>query len=392
MTGWLPLLAWAVGTYDLQSVTTTHPDPDLTRVEYRIVAGSNSVNHFSITHVERNRHCHHGKVPVILFTPFLFPGSFYEISESGSYAESAAGKLAADGYDLWLVGQRRTDLAPGACEQGTADCSVMADWDYRTMSDDGLLALSIVRTLHPERKPVVGGFSAGSTTTMALVNRAPHDISGAFMYEGTFYTEDPTIRNHNAPICQQLEAAIDAGQYYDASAQMYGPILTLAEADPTGISPIPVFPPGTTNQMALLYVFSVPPQSGSLSPTPNFIRSIADFSTLSFVYTNPARLFEIAPLVDNYGSLPVLRDLACGLAGVDASHYDSLGKFHGDLLMFVEGTGFGQAMFDTVGLFTHAKSVTVNYHPELGESDPYFHYQWQDVFYAPLKQWLDSVK
>jgi pimeloyl-ACP methyl ester carboxylesterase len=391
MMGWLPLLAWAVGNYGLDDVTTTHPNPDITRVEYRISAGPSALNRFSITRVQRNARRPQQSAPVILFSPFLLPGSFYEITETGDYAQSAAGRLAEDGYDVWLVDQRRTGLQPGACEQGTADCSVMADWDFSTLSDDGLLALSIVKTLHPSQKPVVGGFSAGANTALAVVNRAPHAISGVFLYEGSFFTEDASIIAHNAPICQQLEAALEAGQFYDPGAQIYGPILGLAATDPNGLSPIPIFPPGTTNQLALLYVFSTPPPAGALSPTAGFVRCIADFSTQSFVYTNPARLFQTGQKFDVYASLAATRDLACGLAGSDRRHVDHLSAFHGNLLVFVEGTGFGPAMFDTAALFTHAKSVTIDQHPELGEADPYFHVAWQEVFYAPLKQWLDGV-
>jgi hypothetical protein len=49
MIGWIPVLAWAVGAYHLQDVTTTRPDPDITRVEYHVMAGESSLNRFSIT-------------------------------------------------------------------------------------------------------------------------------------------------------------------------------------------------------------------------------------------------------------------------------------------------------------------------------------------------------
>jgi pimeloyl-ACP methyl ester carboxylesterase len=390
MMSWLPWLAWALGSYNLLNVTNTAVDPQIARVEYRFRAGSNPLNEFSIVHVHRST-CSVPYAPVILMSPFLLPGSFYEIAETGAYAQSVAGRLAADGYDLWLVDQRRSHLAPGTCEQGLADCSAMATWDFETLSNDGLLAVAMAKALNPTKKPIVGGFSAGSNAAMALINRFPNEVAGAFLYEGTFYTDDPTIMAHNGPICQQLETAIGNGNYYDPSAQLYTPLLALAQADPSGASPFPMFPPGTTNQQAMLYVFSAPPPAGALSPTPTFTRCIADFSTQSFVYTNPQRLFLAGPKFDNYASIPAMRDLACGLAGLDAHYYDHLDAFRGNVLIYVEGTGFGPALFDTASLFTHAKSVTVNHHPELGEADPYFHSNWQQVFYAPLRQWLAQV-
>ncbi len=387
----LSLLAWIVGMYDLQDVSLTHPDPSINRVEYRISAGTNPLNRFSITRVHSRTGLAHEKPPVVLLSPFLLPGSFYEVTETGSYLGSAAGRLAADGYDVWLVDQRRTGVVPGACEQGSVDCSVMADWDFDTLSSDGLLALSMARALHPRMKPAVGGFSAGANAALALVNRAPHAVSGAFLYEGTFYTTDSAIVDHNLPICGQLEATLDAGTVYDPGAQAYGAVLGLAAADPDGVSPLPIFPLGTTNQQAMLYVFSAPPPAGALSPTPGFVRCIADFATQEFAYTNPERLFQVGPKFDNYAPLAAMRDLACGLAGLDDRHFDNVDAFRGDVLVFVEGTGFGQAMFDTAGLFTRAKSITIEHHPEWGEADPYFHVAWQQAFYAPLKNWLDNV-
>lgn len=388
----LSLLAWIVGMYELQDVSLSHPEPSINRVEYRISAGTNPLNRFSITRVQSRTGLPHEKPPVVLLSPFLLPGSFYEVTETGSYLGSAAGRLAADGYDVWLVDQRRTGIAAGACEQGSVDCSVMGDWDFETLSSDGLLALSMARALHPRMKPVVGGFSAGANAALALVNRAPQAVSGAFLYEGTFHTTDSAIIDHNLPICGQLEAALDAGTVYDPGAQVYGQVLGLAAADPNGTSPFPIFPLGTTNQQAMLYVFSAPPPAGALSPTPGFVRCIADFATQKFVYTNPERLFQVGPKFDNYAPLAAMRDLACGLAGLDDRHIDNVDAFRGDVLVFVEGTGFGQAMFDTASLFTRAKSISIEHHPEWGEADPYFHVAWQQTFYAPLKNWLDSVE
>lgn len=392
MMDYLSLLAWIAGTYQLQDVALTHPEPSIQRVEYRIVAGPNPLNRFSITHVRRKKGPVYDKPPVVLLSPFLLPGSFYEVTETGDYLGSAAGRLAADGYDVWLVDQRRTGVTPGSCEQGTVDCSVMANWDFDTSSNDGLLAVAWAQALHPTMKPVVGGFSAGANAALALVNRAPHAVSGAFLYEGTFHTTDPAIVNHNLPICGQLEASLDAGVVFDPGAQVYRPVLGLAAADPNGVSPFPIFPPGTTNQQAMLYVFSAPPPPGALSPTSGFVRCIADFTTQEFVYTNPARLFQVGPKFDNYASLAAMRDLACGLAGLDDRHFDNIGAFRGDVLIFVEGTGFGQAMFDTAALFTRARAVTIEHHPEWGEADPYFHFAWQQAFYTPLKRWLDGVE
>jgi dienelactone hydrolase len=375
----------AFGAYDVLSANTTHPHPSLDRVVYQVEVDHQSLNRFAITHVSDK---HGGRAgPVLLLSPFLLPGQFYEISESGEYAKSAAGELAKAGFDVWLVDQRRTRLPVGACESGT-DCSAMADWDFDTYSQDALFALSLLKSENPRQKPVVGGFSAGANAALATVNRAPREFAGVFLYEGTFYTEDPVIAAHNDATCTSLEAAIAGGAVFDPSSAVLGQVLQLARANATAPSPLPFFPPGTSNRQAMFYVFGTPPPAGALSPTPGFIRNKVDFEAQRFVYTNEQRLQLVGPLFDNYGSLAALRDLACGLAGRDDSHYKNVGNFRGDVLVYVEGTGFGQAMFDTVSLFDRAAHVSIEHNAELGEADPYFGFRWKQTFLKPLQDWL----
>lgn len=379
----------AQGGYELVSVDVTRPERNLTRTEVVVQAGESPLNRFSITRVS-SRGCDRDP-PVILLSPFLLPGQFYEVSETGDYRKSFAGRLATH-RDVWLVDHRRTGLLPGDCESGEHDCSVMGEWDVEAATSDALLASSLAGLFAPGQKPVVGGFSAGSSAALATVNRAPESFSGLFLYEGTLYTQDPTIVAHNAGACATLEEAIANGVVYDPGFAVFGSVISLADLDPNGESPLGAFPPGTTNQQALLGVFSAPPPPGALSPTPGFVRLIADFSTEQFVYSNQDRLTAIGPMFDNYGPLPALRDLACGLAGQDNTHVDNLSNFEGDVLVFVAGTGFGQAMFDTVGLLSGAASVTISEWPELGEADPYFHENWERVFYAPFRSWFHKTR
>jgi pimeloyl-ACP methyl ester carboxylesterase len=375
----------AFGAYDVLSANITHPHPSLERVVYEVEVDHQQLNRFAITHVSERHGGHAG--PVLLLSPFLLPGQFYEISETGEYAKSAAGELAKAGFDVWLVDQRRTRLPIGACESG-ADCSAMAHWDFDGYSQDALFALSLLKSFNPRQKPVVGGFSAGANAALATVNRAPREFAGVFLYEGAFFTEDPAIASHNDAICTTLEGAIAGGGLFDPSSAVLGQVLQLAAANPAGTSPLTFFPPGTTNQQAMFYVFGTPPPVGALSPTATFIRNKVDFTTQRFVYTNEQRLELVGPLFDNYGSLAALRDLSCGLAGRDDTYYRNVGAFRGDVLVYVEGTGFGQAMFDTVSLFDHAAHVNIEHHPELGEADPYFGFRWKQTFLKPLQDWL----
>jgi pimeloyl-ACP methyl ester carboxylesterase len=377
-----------IGDYDILSTDTTRPHPSLERVVYQVEAGHQALNRFAITHVRRRDDDHPRSL--LLLSPFALPGQFYEISETGEYAKSAAGQLAQAGFDVWLVDQRQTHLPAGSCES-TADCSAMAGWDNEAVSADALFARSLIEAFNPGHKPVVGGFSAGSAGALATVNRAPDAFSGVFLYEGTLYNKDPAIAAHNDPICTTLINETAAGSYFDPTFGVIGQVLELAHSDPSGLSPIPSFPPGTTNEQAMFYVFGTPPPPGALSPTATFVRSIVDFTAQRFVYTNEQRLELVGPLFDNYGSLPALRDLACGLSGRDDRFTRNVGNFRGDLLVYVEGTGFGPAMFDTAALFDHAASVTIDQHTELGESDPYFAFSWKQYFLEPLVSWLDRT-
>jgi hypothetical protein len=371
--------------YDIVSTEVSRPSAGVERVVYEVEVDGEALNRFAVTHV-RSRKGGRGD-PVLLLSPFMLPGAFYEITASGNYAESAAGKLAKDGFDVWLVDQRRTRLPPGSCESST-DCSAMAEWDFDVLSEDALFALALLNSRHPRRKPVIGGFSAGSNAALATVNRAPGAFSGVFLYEGTFFTDDPDIAAHNDATCSTLEAAIAGGAVFDPSAAVPGAVLQLAAAAPSSPSPFPFFPPGTTNRQSMLFVFGSPPPPGALSPTATFVRNLVDFGTETFIHTDESRLLQVGPLFDSYAPLGALRDLACGLAGRDDRHVANVGDFRGDLLIFVEGTGFGPAMFDTAALFEDADSIEIVSNPELGEADPYFHRDWERVFYRPLKKWL----
>jgi pimeloyl-ACP methyl ester carboxylesterase len=378
----------AFGAYDVLSATVSHPRPSLERVVYEVEVDRQPLNRFAITHVSDRAGGRKG--PLLLLSPFLLPGEFYEISETGQYAKSAAGELAQAGFDVWLVDQRRTHLPAGSCEAGT-DCSAMKHWNFDAYAEDALFATNLLKSFNPHKRPVVGGFSAGSNAALATVNRAPAEFAGLFLYEGTFFTEDPAIAAHNDGNCSVLEGALASGASFDTSTPILGEVLRLAQSSPSAPSPLPFFPPGTTNEQSMLFVFGSPPPPGALSPTAGFIRSIVDFGAQRFVFTNEQRLELVGPLFDNYASLAALRDLSCGLAGRDDTYYRNVSQFHGDLLVFVEGTGFGQAMFDTVSLFEHARKISIDSHPELGESDPYFGFRWQHTFLEPLQEWLERT-
>lgn len=167
-------------------------------------------------------------------------------------------------------------------------------------------------------------------------------------------------------------------------------LFQLAAAAPNDPSPIPAFPPGTTNLKALLFAFTLPDPSNPLNFTDDFIRLVGDPFAATLSYSDLERVMTLGPLVGNYAPIAFLRDTHCSLGGLDTRFVDDLDAFRGKVLIFAEGFGFGQMMLDTAALMTRA-DVTVDFRAEFAESDRYFHVDWQDVAVAPLLAWLATV-
>jgi pimeloyl-ACP methyl ester carboxylesterase len=373
--------------YRVTQVSSTSPEPEVVRTSYQIEKGTQALNRFHVLRVRENSSSHPASPPVMLLSPFGFPAEYWELTSAGTYRDTFAARLALAGYDVWLVDSRLANVAPGGCETGSVDCSAMSGWGVDTAVDDAMFVRELVRREHPSKRPVLGGFSGGSSAALAAVDREPRSFSGLFIWEGTLYTADPAIRARNAAFCQQDEARLASGVFFDASVQGFRTLFTLAGTGPNDPSPIPVFPPGTTNLQALIFALSVPDPTNPLNFTDTFIRLVGNPATSTFTYADRNRVFQLAPLVGNYAPVRFIRDSHCAIAGLDGRFTDGLGAFRGDLLVYAEGQGFGQMMLDTAALMPHAK-VTVDYHPEFAESDPYFHVDWVSVALDPLVEWL----
>jgi pimeloyl-ACP methyl ester carboxylesterase len=378
------------GGYRITEVNSTAPDPDLRRTDFLVQQGHEALNRFHVVRVRQTGIDHLADSPVILLSPFGFPAQFWEVTKLHVYRDTFAARLALAGYDVWLVDDRLANVAPGGCESGAVDCSPMAAWGIDTAVDDALFVRDVVRAAHPLKRPVLGGFSGGSSTAIATVNREPRSFAGLLMWEGTIFTPDPAIRARNAAFCHDDEARLAAGVVADPSIQGFKTLFTLASAAPDAPSPIPVFPPGTTNLQALLFAFTVPNPTNPLSFTDTFVRLIGNPFT-GLVYSDVTRLLELGPLVGNYAPVRFIRDSHCAIGGIDGSFSDNLDAFRGDVLVYAEGHGFGQMMIDTANQMTRAK-VTLDFHPEFGESDPYFHVDWVHVAVDPLVNWLGHVR
>jgi pimeloyl-ACP methyl ester carboxylesterase len=387
---WVAGVALADAPYQVISAGVDHPSADLTRTELSVQAGDDPLDRFDIVRIQRSDPAHVADPPLILLAPFSFPAEFWELTVSGDYEDAFGPQIALAGYDVWLVDSRVSDVAPGQCESGAVDCSAMAGWDQETAIADAMFTRKLVRFAHPQQKPVIGGFSGGSSTAMATVDRHPRAFAGLFMWEGTLYTANPAIRTRNAGFCAQDEALLDAGVFFDPAVQGFKVLFQLAAAAPNDPSPIPVFPPGTTNLQALLFAFTMPDPNNPLNFTADFIRLVGDPFAATLTYSDLDRVLIWGPLVGNYAPIAFIRDTHCSIGGLETRFTDRLDRFRGKALIYAEGLGFGQMMLDTAALMTRA-DVTIDFHPELAESDRYFHQDWQTVALDPLLAWLEQV-
>jgi pimeloyl-ACP methyl ester carboxylesterase len=376
--------------YHIEHIETTAPTPQLNRTRFEIAVGDDALNHFDVVRVHRRGLRSATDEPVILISPFGFESEYWELSSVG-YADSFAARVASAGYDVWLVDNRTAQIAPGSCESGAVDCSAMEDWGIDTGMEDALFTNQLVRFFHPLQRPVIGGYSGGSSAAIAAVNRRPQLFAGLFMWEGTLYTADPAIRARNLAFCEDDIAALESGMIVDPAVQGFKVIFNLATSAPSAPSPIPGFPPGTTNLQALIFAFAAPNPANPLNFTEGFIRNVGDPFAGTFTYAQLDRVLLLAPLIGNYAAVRFLRDTHCSIGGFEDPYTDNLDKFRGDVLVYAEGLGFGQMMVDTANLMTRAR-VTIDQNPAYGESDRYFHTNWVGESVRPLLRWLRDVR
>jgi pimeloyl-ACP methyl ester carboxylesterase len=382
--------AQAVDDYSIESIQITEPSPQLRRTRLSIEFGPGELETFDVVRVHKRGLTAINDPPVILLSPFGFQSEFWEMTQAG-YNDSFVARVALAGYDVWLVDNRSVQIAPGSCESGAVDCAPMAEWGVDAGIADAMYVQKLVKFFHPLKKPVVGGFSGGSTTAIASVDLNPHAFAGLFMWEGTPFTQDPAIRARNATFCAQDEALLASGVFVDPSVQGFKLLFELANSAPAAPSPIPGFPPGTTNLQALLFAFSAPNPASPLNFSEGFIRLIGDPFAGTLAFSDVQRLLLLGPLVGTYAPIRFIRDSHCAMSGLETQYVDHLDAFRGDVLVYAAGFGFGQMMIDTADLMTRAR-VTLNDHPEFGESDFYFHRDWPSVAVRPLLRWLRSVR
>jgi len=265
----------------------------------------------------------------------------------------------------------------------------MVDWGIDTAMEDAFFVSALAKASSRGKKPILGGYSGGSAAALAVVNEKPQQFSGLFLWEGTLISDDPGIQARNAAFCDDDIAMMDAGVYFDASVQVFQTLFLLAQASPHDPTFIPVFPPGTSNLQALLFALTLPDPQNPLNFTDSFTRFIGNPFEATLAFSDLDRVLGLGALVGNYAPMAFIRDSHCSMGGVETRFTNNLDAFRGNVLVFGAGFGFGSMMLDTAARFSSA-DVTVDYEPGFGESDRFFHVDWEAVALAPLLNWLEE--
>jgi hypothetical protein len=262
----------------------------------------------------------------------------------------------------------------------------MADWGLATITSDVSYIRQQIVAAYPDLKIVIGGLSAGSIAAMAAINAQPNDYAGAILIEGTLHDPDANVRAINANFCSNWEALLSAGVYYDGqSGPAVKALSQLAQVAPNAPTVFPGFPPGLTNHQAFVLAMSAPPLS-PLAPRPGYYNLAGNVIEDRFIYANEPLVHANLATFFDYTPIRSLRDLNCGLAG-ETTFTNNLGSFHGPVIMFAGGHGFGSAMFSTAQLMTSA-NVTINSNQEYGHVDYMFAKDHLHDLEHPIHTWL----
>ncbi|HEY8022564.1 MAG TPA: hypothetical protein VIH93_15770 [Thermoanaerobaculia bacterium] len=358
------------------------------RTDWTVQAGANPLNRFHVVRLTQGSPDADPRATLVLLPPLGNGFSFFEVDENGDYARSFAAYFAERGIEVWGYSPRTTGLVAGVCESGAIDCSAMAGWGLQAVVED---AAFLRGWIGRRREPVlVGGYSLGAFSTIATIDAHPHDWDGALILEGSLYTADPAVVALNAPFCAALEAQLAAGQIFDdTTLPGIRGLVALAANDPHGPTPLPGFPPGTTNHQVMVFFLSLP-QPGPLWPTSTFIRCAGSVPEDRFFYATDARVIAHSSLFNDYYDNRSIRDLSCSLAG-ERTFTSHLAAFRQPVYFLGGGLGF-LALEDDLATLLGSTDVTRNFNPLFGHADHWFSADHRQILEGDILRWLQRVE
>lgn len=379
----------ASGQYVVVGSASSEVGP-FTRTETTIQDGPAPIDQFKIVRLARTHLApEHARAVVFLLPSLGIDFSSYEETDPRRHpAASIAGYFAQRGLVVYGYSSRAEGVPAGGCEAGVIDCSPMADWGLQTLAEDIAFVRAQIAQDDPGLPVFVGGLSLGAIGTIAVLDDAPDDYAGAFLWEGMLFSNDPAVVALNQGYCAGLQAQIGAGIVYDGFGNnLFKKINKLAELQPDGLTAIPLFPSFLTNHQVLVSTLSQPAPGPVSGPVPGYILANGDPATDQLFYANEERLFENVSRFNDYAPLAAIRDLSCSLAGVETSFTDGLAQFDGPILAIGGGRAFGPYMQDTIDL-TGSTDVTFLLEPDFGHVDHLLSANHRAYVERPIYRWI----
>lgn len=353
--------------------------------------GSDPRNRFKMHRVVKNHVPEQAlKNPIILLPALGNNFSSYTVglsADGSDFKHSLAANLASKNIDVWGYSPRVSQLAPGSCGT-TVDCSVAAGWGIASRADDVEFIRQQIQLVHHYEKPVIGGHSLGGMLATAIVNQNPDGYDGVLLIDSTLVVNDAGLQANYQIMCGGLRAAIAAGQ--TVNDQLNPLLITLMQlnvANPTGISPFPFFPPGTTNRQAFL-LFMTSPSAGppqSLFPT-GFVLTAGSVAENRFFFASENVLNNSIARFDYYVTNAEVADVACSFAG-ETTFTNNLSNFDGAVLAFEAAAGFGPFVEQQLAQFTNADDTLVVF-DGFGHADPLMVPNRKTLLDKPIIKWL----
>lgn len=371
------------------AATVTSRVGSLDRIEHTVTVGPGPLDRFKA--VRWVRHAAPPRAEALLLLPPLGVNhGFYEQTDPhGGLNSSIAGFFALRGYDVWIYVSRMEGIPAGNCEAGTIDCSPMAGWDLQSMVDDVAFVRGLVEAGNPGAAVVTGGASLGGILALGVVNADPARYDGAVIWEGTLFTTDPAVRALNQAYCAQGQALLAAGVFFEgAGTAVIKQLGRQAELAPGGLTPVPLLPPTLTNRQALVGFFAAPPPGPVTMPVPGYVFMAGDPAAGTFEIASFERVTTNLERFVDYTPIALVRDVSCGLAGLDPTHVANLGAFDGRVLAIGGGLGFGPYLPDVLALFTGAAEVDLLLEHDLGHIDHFMSPDHQRLVERPILDWL----
>ena len=385
--------ASASGPYQITGTTESRTG-SLVRTEYAVSAGIHPLDRFRMVRLVKDVPAHVLRGSILLLPP-LGPGfPFYEQrDENGGVGTSIAEYFAVRNFDVYGYSPRFEGIPSGTCEAGVVDCSIMSTWNLASMVDDIAFIRSQIEALHPGTKIVAGGASLGGMLAVAIANAHPGDYDGVLVWEGMLYSQDAQVLALNQGYCTGLEAQIAAGAVFDGvGINVFKEIAKQARLAPSGLTPIPLFPPFLTSHQVLVVLLSTSSPGPVSMPVPNYIQMNGSLAEDRLFFASEPRAYEnVITRFANYSPNPLVRDISCSLAGVETAYTANLGSYTGSVLVIGGGRGFGGYIGDQVAQFSGTTDKTVLIEPEFGHIDHFMTKRHRDFVAKPVFDWAVRV-